>query len=89
MLALYRCDRAAEALRVYRQARRTMVDELGIEPGEQLQKLEHAILTCDPALDPPAGTAGFSRRRGSRACCPPMSPISPAGPGMSGRSAGT
>ncbi len=55
MLALYRCDRTAEALQVYRQARRAMIDELGIEPGERLQQLERAILTCDPALDPPAG----------------------------------
>ena len=55
MLALYRCGRAAEALQVYRQARRTMIDELGIEPGDRLRHLEHAILTCDPALDPPAG----------------------------------
>ena len=50
MLALYRCDRAAEALNVYTQARRTMIDELGIEPGDHLQKLEHAILNADPAL---------------------------------------
>jgi DNA-binding SARP family transcriptional activator/tetratricopeptide (TPR) repeat protein len=55
MLALYRCDRTAEALQVYRQARRTMIDELGIEPSGRLQGLEHAILTCDPALDLPAG----------------------------------
>jgi DNA-binding SARP family transcriptional activator len=54
MLALYRCDRTAEALQVYRQARRTMIDELGIEPGERLQHLEHAILTADPTLGPPA-----------------------------------
>ena len=54
MLALYRCDRAAEALQVYRQARRTMIDELGIEPGERLQRLERSILTCDSSLDPPA-----------------------------------
>jgi DNA-binding SARP family transcriptional activator/tetratricopeptide (TPR) repeat protein len=54
MLALYRCNRTAEALQVYRQARQTMIDELGIEPSERLQQLEHAILTCDPALDPPA-----------------------------------
>jgi DNA-binding SARP family transcriptional activator len=54
MLALYRCDRTAEALQVYRQGRRTMIDELGIEPSDRLQKLEHAILTSDPALDPPA-----------------------------------
>jgi DNA-binding SARP family transcriptional activator len=54
MLALYRCDRAAEALEVYRQGRQTMIDELGIEPGERLQRLEHSILTCDSSLDPPA-----------------------------------
>ena len=54
MLALYRCDRTAEALEVYRHARRTMIDELGIEPSGRLQRLEHAILTSDPALDPPA-----------------------------------
>jgi DNA-binding SARP family transcriptional activator len=57
MLALYRCDRTAEALQVYRQARRTMIDELGIEPGERLQHLEHAILTADPSLDAPAPSA--------------------------------
>jgi DNA-binding SARP family transcriptional activator len=54
MLALYRCDRTADALEVYRQARRTMIDELGIEPSGRLQRLEHAILACDPALDVPA-----------------------------------
>ena len=54
MLALYRCDRTAEALQVYRQCRRTMIDELGIDPGERLQQLEHAILVADPALQPPA-----------------------------------
>jgi DNA-binding SARP family transcriptional activator/tetratricopeptide (TPR) repeat protein len=53
MLALYRCDRAAEALQVYRQTRRTLVDELGIEPTEGLQRLEHAILTSDPTLNLP------------------------------------
>jgi DNA-binding SARP family transcriptional activator/Tfp pilus assembly protein PilF len=51
MLALYRCGRTAEALEVYREARRTMVGELGIEPGEQLRQLERAILNADPALD--------------------------------------
>ncbi len=57
MLALYRCDRAAEALGVYGQARRTMIEELGIEPGERLQQLEHAILNGDPALQLPAQPA--------------------------------
>jgi DNA-binding SARP family transcriptional activator/tetratricopeptide (TPR) repeat protein len=56
MLALHRCGRTAEALQVYRHGRHTMIEELGIEPGERLQQMEHAILTGDPALDPPAGT---------------------------------
>jgi DNA-binding SARP family transcriptional activator/Tfp pilus assembly protein PilF len=55
MLALYRCGRTAEALQAYRDTRRTMVDELGIEPGEELRRLEHSILTSDPAIDLPAG----------------------------------
>jgi DNA-binding SARP family transcriptional activator len=57
MLALYRSDRAAEALETYRQARRTMIDELGIEPGERLQQLEHAILVSDPSVEPPTEPA--------------------------------
>lgn len=57
MLALYRCDRTAEALQVYRVTRRTMIDELGIEPSERLRQLERAILTSDSALDPPARPA--------------------------------
>jgi DNA-binding SARP family transcriptional activator/tetratricopeptide (TPR) repeat protein len=56
MLALYRCDRAAEALEVYRQARGVMIEELGIEPGERLQHLEQAILAADPALSAPVGS---------------------------------
>jgi DNA-binding SARP family transcriptional activator len=47
MLALYRCGRTAEALEVYRDTRRVMVDELGIEPGERLRRLQHAILAAD------------------------------------------
>jgi DNA-binding SARP family transcriptional activator/tetratricopeptide (TPR) repeat protein len=57
MLALYRCDRAAEALEVYRVARRTMIEELGIEPSERLQRLEHAVLASDSRLDPPSSSA--------------------------------
>ncbi|GAA2894782.1 BTAD domain-containing putative transcriptional regulator [Streptosporangium fragile] len=53
MLALYRSGRQAEALTVYRRARQTMIDELGIEPNESLQQLEYAILTSDESLDLP------------------------------------
>jgi DNA-binding SARP family transcriptional activator len=51
MLALYRAGRQAEALAAYRTARSRLVDELGIEPGPQLQSLERSILAQDPTLD--------------------------------------
>jgi DNA-binding SARP family transcriptional activator/tetratricopeptide (TPR) repeat protein len=65
ILALYRCDRTAEALQAYRQARQAMIEDLGIEPGEQLQRLERDILRSDPALAPPGGvvSARPERRR--------------------------
>jgi predicted ATPase len=50
MLALYRSGRQAEALAAYRDARLALVDELGIEPGAELQTLEKAILIHDPTL---------------------------------------
>ena len=53
MLALYRSGRQAEALDVYRNGRRLLADELGLEPGTELQRLEKAILVQDPELDPP------------------------------------
>jgi DNA-binding SARP family transcriptional activator len=58
MLALYRCDRQADALQAYQDARRTLVEELGLEPGERLRALEGAILAQDPALALPAPAAG-------------------------------
>jgi DNA-binding SARP family transcriptional activator/class 3 adenylate cyclase len=56
MLALYRCDRQADALQAYQDARRTLVEELGIEPGERLRELEWAILAQDQALAVPGST---------------------------------
>ena len=53
MLALYRCDRQAEALDAYRDGRRRLVDELGIEPSSALRELNDAILAHDPALGAP------------------------------------
>jgi class 3 adenylate cyclase len=65
MLALYRSGRQAEALEAYRQARETLVEELGIDPSSELQQLEQAILRHDPAvdLDPPAAPRKPDRRR--------------------------
>ena len=57
MLALYRSGRQAEALEAYQQARRTLVDELGIDPGAELQELERAILRQDPELALPTARA--------------------------------
>jgi DNA-binding SARP family transcriptional activator/tetratricopeptide (TPR) repeat protein len=50
MEALARTGRQAEALDAYRQARRVLVDKLGIEPGPELQLLQRRILAGDPAL---------------------------------------
>lgn len=53
MVTLYRSGRQAEALDVYQDARRALVDELGIEPGRSLRELEQAVLRQDPGLDLP------------------------------------
>jgi DNA-binding SARP family transcriptional activator len=50
ILALYRSGRQAEALEVYRETRRVLADELGLEPSPELRELERAILQQDPAL---------------------------------------
>jgi predicted ATPase/DNA-binding SARP family transcriptional activator len=50
MTALYRSGRGEEAVAVYAEARETLADELGIEPGEALRQLEAGILRNDPVL---------------------------------------
>jgi len=74
MLALYRAGRQSEALAAYRDARSALVEEVGVEPGAELQRLHERILAQDPALDLPADAeperASASRappRRRSRA----------------------
>jgi predicted ATPase/DNA-binding SARP family transcriptional activator len=70
MLALYRADRQADALAAYRRARSLLDEELGLEPSEELQRLEHAILRHEvpPARPPeerhnlPAATTSFIGR---------------------------
>jgi YVTN family beta-propeller protein len=72
MLALYRSGRQTEALSAFRRARRTLVDELGIEPCPELRKLEQAILHHDPDLQwhPAARPRVPSRERPPTATLP-------------------
>jgi DNA-binding SARP family transcriptional activator len=51
MLALYRAGRQAEALDAYQVARRELAEELGLEPSEELRRLEQAVLMHDPAIE--------------------------------------
>ena len=51
MLALYRSGRQVEALEAFQRARRALIEEMGIEPGQELRDLEQAVLQQSPALD--------------------------------------
>ena len=72
MVALYRCGRQADALAIYQRARAVLVEELGLEPGGELRRIEESILRQDESLAAPdrleipvsagAGTPGTVRR---------------------------
>ncbi|AQU67850.1 AfsR/SARP family transcriptional regulator [Streptomyces niveus] len=63
-LALYRTDRQGDALAVLRRARSTLVEQLGVDPGPGLRRLEADILAQDPALGATAGQAGRAGQAG-------------------------
>ncbi|MEU9075745.1 BTAD domain-containing putative transcriptional regulator [Kitasatospora sp. NPDC048538] len=73
MLALYRCGRQAEALGVYTDTRKLLIDELGVEPGAGLSAMHARILAADPALALPVSTADGAAREES-----PAGPPAPA-----------
>lgn len=61
MLALYRSGRQAEALGTFQEARRVLMEQLGLEPVPELVRLQSAILAHDPAI----AAVPVARRRGN------------------------
>jgi DNA-binding SARP family transcriptional activator/ABC-type transport system substrate-binding protein len=70
MLALYRSGRQAEALQVYQDARRVLLEELGIDPSQRLRDLEQAILRQDESLRTPETVERSRKRRRRRVVIP-------------------
>jgi DNA-binding SARP family transcriptional activator len=68
ILATYRSGRQGDSLRAYQRCRTVLADELGIEPGPELRRLESAVLGQDPSLDVAQGKR------------PPAAPYPPARP---------
>jgi YVTN family beta-propeller protein len=81
MLALYRSGRQSDALAAYRLARGQLADELGIEPGPDLRRLEQAILRQDPGLELGQPPAARPPPAVPPRAAPPSSPGPPPVPG--------
>jgi DNA-binding SARP family transcriptional activator/tetratricopeptide (TPR) repeat protein len=77
MLALYRSGRQADALAMYHRLRRTLDEELGIDPSKVLRDLETAILRQDPELDAPtpAAASHLASPAAAQALASPKMPI--------------
>jgi DNA-binding SARP family transcriptional activator len=82
MLALYRCGRQAEALAAYQRVRAVLVDELGADPGSELQILHQRILAAHPALA--AGQPALAAGQPALAAGQPAPTLPARGPGAAG-----
>jgi hypothetical protein len=76
MLALYRASRQAEALDAYAECRRRLLDDLGLDPGVGLRRMQQAVLAQDPVLDPPVQSTRATAATGLARVAPE------AGPGL-------
>lgn len=82
MLAQYRSGRRADAMETYREAREHFIEELGIEPGPDLNELHDAILRDDPAL---AAAASAESHRPAPVAPAVPSELPPEVPAFTGR----
>lgn len=78
MLALHRSGRGVEALEVYRDTRKALIDELGVEPGARLRQLEQAILNDDPSLHQSAPAPAHASSAADAAEAQPPAKVVPA-----------
>lgn len=79
MLAQYRSGRRAEALRTYQEARRVLVEQVGLEPGPELRELHERILRDSPALSPATSSPAAEPMRATVPSQLPRQPMPFAG----------